>query len=493
MTRITTALLTLALLPLQLFGLDVASDAGRLSTLINNPASVAELRVSGSIDLTDFQFIAEQMPALRTLDLSAAHIAAYSGKPVNGVSASAENTIPQGVFAASALTSVTLPTSGALRIGDTAFAGSSLQSVSIPANTVYVGQGAFSACPQLASVKLSTAETGGYVFKGCAKLVSADLGGATAVGPSDFADCTSLKTVTGTASLSTIGQSAFDGCTALESFSFGKMLKSIGAAAFHNTELQSAALRLASSLGTIGDWAFADNAKLTTVQLPDGVSTLGKGAFFDCRSLESFVLPEGCAALPDYVFKDANALSNISLGENVGKIEPYALKGTSAVGNLTLPATVDSIGSHAMEGMTGLTQIDVTALDHVPALGEKVWDGVNTSAVILKTGDDMIEPFKAAGQWQDFDIQGKSDVNGIVSPSAPLLRGRFAGAVLHIEASGYSIGQIELYDASGKLLTKVSADGADSISIDTGSMAANLFLIRCSLDGDMTATLKLAR
>lgn len=493
MTRFLTATLSMALLSVRLLALDVDSEAGKLSTLIADPSGVTELRINGSIDASDFLFIDQQMPALRTLDLSAAHIAAYSGKALRGISTSAENTIPQGAFAASAITAVNLPTSGTVRIGDLAFAGSALKSIIIPANTAHIGQGAFSSCPQLASVSTSAVETGGYAFKNCAKLQTADLGGATAVGASDFADCTALTTVTGAASLTTIGNSAFEGCTALESFEFGRQLRAIGTAAFQHTGLKSADLRQASGLTALGDRAFADNAGLTSVSLPDGVNSIGRGAFFDCRCLESFVLPDGCTTLPDYVFKDAFSLNSLDLGENIGKINAYALKGASGMSYLTLPESVDSIGAHAMEGMDGLVEIDATALSHVPALGEDVWDGVNTADVVLKAPDELIGPFKAAAQWQNFDIKGKSDINGLVEPTTVSLRGRFADELLLIESVGYSLSTVELYDASGLLLTRLSADGADSLCIDTAGMTARLYIVRCVLGDGTTATLKLAR
>ncbi len=492
MTRFLTVFLSLASVALHLSASDIDCRAGQLHSLVSAPSGVTELRLTGTVDASDLLFIGEEMSSLRTLDLSATHIAAYQGKPLNGISTSPQHTIVQGAFAASPIKAVSLPNSGPIRIGDFAFAGSALQSITIPTNVVMLGQGAFSSCPELTTVKLSSATSGGYVFKSCHKLSTVDLGNTTTVGESDFADCTALTSVRNTASLTTIDRAAFDGCTALESFDFGKQLRTVGASAFHHTALKNADLRQASQLHSLGDWAFADNPELTSVSLPDGLDTIGKGAFFDCRRLENFTLPEACTTLPDYVLKDAFSLNTIDFA-GLEKINGYALKGASGVGYLTLPENVDSIGDYAMEGMTGLSEIDATALGHVPTLGEKVWENVNTQDVVLKAPDDLIEPFKAAAQWQDFDIRGKSDINGVANPTTSSLRGRFDGYTLLIEAVGYNIAEVELYDASGMMLTKLKGDASDRISIDTTGMATTLYLVRCVLADGTTATLKLAR
>ena len=75
------------------------AEAGTLKTLLDNPATVTELSLTGKADATDFNFIATSMPALTTLDLSGVTIVASEGTKINGVSHFAANLIPEGAFA----------------------------------------------------------------------------------------------------------------------------------------------------------------------------------------------------------------------------------------------------------------------------------------------------------------------------------------------------------------------------------------------------------
>ncbi len=58
--------------------LDVHSTAGALPSLVGEPASVAELRLTAQWMLPTCSFISREMTSLRTLDLSGVTIVAYS-------------------------------------------------------------------------------------------------------------------------------------------------------------------------------------------------------------------------------------------------------------------------------------------------------------------------------------------------------------------------------------------------------------------------------
>ena len=63
----------------------VTSTPGNLSSAVGDNIGEASLVVSGEINAADFEFIAEKMTSLTSLDLSGVSIVAYSGNPINRI------------------------------------------------------------------------------------------------------------------------------------------------------------------------------------------------------------------------------------------------------------------------------------------------------------------------------------------------------------------------------------------------------------------------
>ena len=98
-----------------------------------------------------------------------------------------------------------------------AFAGSGVSTLRLPATLQTIGSSAFASCAGLTSVSLPGELTavGANAFASCTNLASVSLPGkVTAVGASAFANCTSLKKVLIPKSVTTIGSNAFANTTA---------------------------------------------------------------------------------------------------------------------------------------------------------------------------------------------------------------------------------------------------------------------------------------
>lgn len=467
---------------------------GQLASLIDNPAQVSELTLTGSANAADFRFIELSMPELRTLDLSQCTVAAYSGDAILGVSEFPAATIPQIIFAGAPFTSISLPATEPLSIAAHAFTGSALTSVTIPANVTEIGGSAFAGSKNLKSVTLTKAAAGEYAFSECTALENVNFGSTTSVGTNAFAGCTSLSVLEGTDGISNIGNQAFTNCTALEKFDFGTSLQSVGDNAFAYSGLTEALLE-DTKLTTVGNWAFAHCASLAEASLPKTLTTAGEGIFFDCPKLSSLVLSEGMTALPDYALKGDATLAQINLPSNLTSVGAYAMKDASEVSKLTLPSTLEYIGDYAMEGMTGLAEIDANALSAVPELGCEVWDGVNQDNVVLNVPEAIADIFKTTEQWEEFDIRSiptSADNPQIDIAGERSLRGRFEGTLLVLDASGTAIANVYLFDAAGRLLA-TAAPAASRTTIDTASLNTEIFIVRCRLSDGSESTLKMAR
>lgn len=470
----------------------VESTPGALSGAISSPATVEQLAVTGTVDASDLYFIAGSMPALRTLDLSDAAIAAYTGDRLGNKTSYPAAAIPAHVFAGSAITSVTLPSQAGLAIGYAAFAGSAVTSVTLPSNVVSVGHAAFSGCPALTSASIAAASLGDGAFAGCPALTSATFTADATLGDNAFAGCPALTTVGGSEHITAIGGRAFADCGALAGFSFGAKLAGIGDEAFVRAGLRNVDLSPATGLESVGKWAFALMPYLESAVM--GNARADEGVVFGCPELRSFELSQKSTEVPDLAYSKNSSLSPAGLAHSdIVRIGDYAMSGLSGISTITLPASLEELGDHAMAGMTGLTAITSPA-PSAPATGTDVWHGVEQRDVRLIVPDGSEGSYKAADQWQNFNILGMSQSADAISGEVfDGLRARFEGNLLFVSiADGTGIASLGLYNASGTLLF-AGTPGRPLVTIDTADAADRVFILVATLTDGRRAALKIAR
>lgn len=469
---------------------------GTLAEKIGNPSAVLVLTVQGPIDASDMVFIEQELPGLMNLDLSGATIEAYSGKALKGITTYPANHIPMGIFTNSQLTSVALPRTVGLSVGDAAFAGSKLVSVDVSSPSIEIGAGAFSSCPNLESATVNASSLPAHAFAGCASLSEVTLSGISTIPVSAFADCPSLTTINGAQSVTAIDESAFAGCSALSTFDFGTALTSIGKNAFTGTGLSTANLGDCKKLTTIGAWAFAECPNLTTVNLPASVKNFGEGAFFHCPSLSDITYGSGLTEIPAYAFAGSENFDiNQALREGVISVGDYAFLGNTSTSVVKVPSTLEYLGNGAMENMSGLTNVNVYEVKTVPELGTEVWRGVDQKNVGLEVQSEMSEDFAAAEQWQDFKFMISTGVESIISPEVgaeSILEGRFVGTDLQLRSRGSEIAKVDVYLPTGALVISETPQAMEA-TISTSHISGKIFIIECALADGSRASLKLLR
>lgn len=474
------------------------SEAGTLQAAFRaageDASAVTSLTVSGTVDASDLFFIADNLTALRSLDLKNVNIVEYHGNKLKHHTHYAAAEIPAGTFAATPLTSVSLPLQQGLVIGEMAFSHSPITEIVFNDNISAIRPGAFANCTSLTSVSLPAGQVDTDAFANCTALKSADLSAVSILADRVFADCTALENVTNTEKLSYIGAGAFRNCTALTTFAFPADLVVIGNTAFEGSGLAAADLSACTSLSTVGDRAFASDANLESVLFPaDANVTIGAGAFFEDTKLTQLTLPAAYETLPDYLLKDVPGVDLSHPSEKLVSVGDYALKGNTATTSVFFPAGIASLGDRAMEGMSSLHEIYVGKDATVPELGNDVWKDVDQKNVILHVYDDVADSFKAADQWKEFTFQIETGVNdAIAGTEEPTLKGRFAGTILQLSSVGEDIALVKIFDPSGRLLITVNPN-ASSTDIDTAEFAYPFFIVTAHLESGRQATLKMAR
>lgn len=499
MKRILTTLFSVAVAAIAVSAQTVTAvttAAGTLkSVLTTAPDRVATLIVQGPVDAGDLEFINTKMTSLESLDLKAATIEAYygAGHDINGIQRYDANYVPEMIFAGLKAKTLTLPTTEKLRIGEAAFVGAALTTVTIPANVGMVGDGAFAGCPALTSVVVKTnTGLGTDIFANCTSLTKADISALTEVPVRMFDGCTMLSDVIVNPNYTAISSAAFRGCKALKSFDFVSTLTSLQTSAFECSGLQKVDMTACQNLFAIGKYAFANCNDLTEAMFADNIVNILDGALFNCDKLTKIQLPAGISGISAAMLSNTRIAGKLELPKMLMSIGDYALTGCS-VSELDIPASVFYLGDEAMSDMSELKRIDVSKHISIPSIGADVWSGVDQSGVKLIVADDMYGEFKTAEQWKEFDIEMVSGTDDIASETADVsVKGRFEGTDLHIVAAGVLINRVELYDVSGALLTAVDTS-ENEIVIPTADYSTRVYVVNVLLANGNRAAVKIMR
>ena len=168
------------------------------------------------------------------------------------------------------ITDVVILADGVTSIGDNAFDGcSSLKSINLPEGVTSIGSYAFYQCTSLKSISLPD--------------------GVMSIGECAFYGCTLLASISLPEGVTSIGSLAFYGCSSLTSISLPDGVKSIGDDTFCRCS-SLASISLPDGVKSIGNNAFSRCSSLTSISLPDGVKSIGYWAFYNCSNLEEISL-----------------------------------------------------------------------------------------------------------------------------------------------------------------------------------------------------------
>ena len=190
---------------------------------------------------------------------------------------------------------------------------------------------------------------------------------------------------------------------------------------------------------TIGDQAFYNCFKLTSIELPNSLTTIGYNAFYGCDSLTSIVIPKGVTAIGDSAFSGRTSLTSITVAddnknyksvdgnlyskdgktfiqyamgkadttfavsEGVTTIGEWAFYNCTSLKSIDLPNSLTTIGDDAFSYCTSLESIELP--DSLTTIG----DGAFSLCTSLTIYCEVAE--KPSG-WSDYWNSGRPVVWG---------------------------------------------------------------------------------
>ena len=329
-------------------------------------------------------------------------------------------------------------------IGQDAFRGCSLTSITIPESVTSIGKHAFSSC-SLTSITLPEGVTsiGSSAFEGCSGLTAIVVAEGNEVYDSR-GDCNAIietasnvliagcSTTIIPESVTSIGNSAFSGCS-LTSITIPESVTSIEVSAFLSCRSLTS-ITIPEGVTSIGNSAFNQCRSLTAITIPEGVTNIGDRAFFGCRSLTAIVvakgnkvydsrgdcnafietnsntliqgcattiIPEGVTSIGMYAFSGCRSLTSITIPEGVTSIGSSAFEGCRSLTAITIPKSVTSIGDWAFFYCTSLTDVYCHAAT-VPSTNTDAFDDSNIENATLHVPASAINSYKATAPWSSF-------------------------------------------------------------------------------------------
>lgn len=290
------------------------------------------LKVKGPINSTDWTNIG-QMTNLIGLDLTEATFERVPYYAFKGLSRLSSVKLPEGVksigdesFVGTQIWNIAVPASVAW-IGSNAFAYTRLKSISFPEDSKLNGiwYRAFKGCSSLQEFIMPNTVKHLYAYEGysendndadtfrdCTSLRKIHFSDSlTSINRSVCYNCYNLKEVHLPKNLDIIRESAFYNNRSLEKVDFPESLRTIQRYAFHSCNVDS--VRLPLKLSYLGEYAFSECDNLKYIELPSYIGNYSN-EFYGCNSVKTVVCPSATPpGINDDPFRDGSSKSGITL------------------------------------------------------------------------------------------------------------------------------------------------------------------------------------
>ena len=162
-----------------------------------------------------------------------------------------------------------------------------------------------------------------------------------------------------TYSVTSIGEKAFLECSRLTSIDIPNSVTTIGNYAFYGCSGLTS-ITIPNSVTFIGDYAFYNCLELSgTLTIPNSITEIGSNIFFGCSSLTSIIIPNSVTSIGYSSFSGCSGLKSVSIGNSVMTISTYAFQNCSGLTSIVIPDSVKTIGYQAFNNCSSLKSLTI--------------------------------------------------------------------------------------------------------------------------------------
>lgn len=266
-----------------------------------------------------------------------------------------------------------------------------LQEVKFLGNISSFNNAEFYQCTALTKVELAnpTALTkiGGNVFYYCSNLVTFEIPETVTVVDGDaFRECKKLTGAINLPNLKTLGGSAFRGCASISAVKIGGTISGVSNHSFYGAKsVTSIDFSACTNLTYIGENAFRECEKATSIIVPSGYTSIGNYAYQNCYALESVVIHNGVSTIGQYAFQSDSKIKSIIIPDSVTSIGYMAFQG-SGLTSVKMSNAVTTFGGNCFQG----TKISSVILPATLTTTEKdIFNSVSTLNTVVFANSDV--------------------------------------------------------------------------------------------------------
>lgn len=262
---------------------------------------------------------------------------------------------------------------------------------------------AFENCEDLQEIKLSNSlrQIGNGAFMGTG-LTSITLPNSiTTVVDSLFLNCENLSTVNMPNDTKTIGKAAFYGCSSLIMEALPSQLETIKDFAFSKSGITD--IRIPKTITSMGNRVFESCAQLDSVFFDNefSLSTLPDYSFLSCRRLKGFKLSPLTTKIGMGTFQGCNSIKQLILEEGIKEINSNAFYECVGIESIMLPKTTERLGNNAFGGCNNIKQITINDRTEAPIAAASTFsDDTYNKANLYVTNDAS---YKTKSPWKRFN------------------------------------------------------------------------------------------
>ena len=326
-------------------------------------------------------------------------------------------------------------------VGNKAFSGYAVESVTFSDGVATVSSDAFANCTELKQAKVArlsewcninfaNAEANPLHSGSVALIVDGEelttlntTADVKRIGKYAFYNYTKLQSIS-LNDVETINWSAFERCS-VESIYLGKKIASVGLNAFNECHAESLTIdfnmpafshnaqssnhwlcgldvehiTIDEGASDIGTFAFNSLATLKSVDVAGSVENIGQGAFANCPKLMNVTIDDGVKCIDEHAFYNCAELTNITIAQSVTTIAGYAFNGCSSLEAITIPEQVNYIGEYAFADCNNLEV--VYCLSESPAtLGNNYVFDANNNSLTIYVPASAVDAYRNANGWR---------------------------------------------------------------------------------------------
>ena len=424
--------------------------AGTLASTLSDEEmnTLAKLTITGTMDARDFRCLRDSMPKLGEINLSGISIKAYNGEGGTFASDASYpvNEIPQfafdnGITGKSNLKNIILPAS-ATSIGNNAFSGSSLSTITITPNINLIRSNAFINCNQLLSIIVDpknnnfssldgvlfnknqsniilypAAKTGSYTIP--EKVITFE--------KNAFSGCKELSSLSIPSTMMAIKNGAFEGCSKLTHYTVhpdnpkfaaqdGVLFNKSITALIDFPKAKMGTYSIPTTIIAIMNNAFASCVGLTSITIPYTVNNIGTNVFKSCVLLNEINVDKdnsNFASQNGVLYnKEMTTLlecpkaktGELTIADSVQIIGDNAFSECIKLTGLTLSKSLKTIGNEAFSGCVGLKNITVqNSIPPCVSIKSSIIPRSVKKTCKLHLPSGSKEAYNNANLWKDFE------------------------------------------------------------------------------------------